>query len=54
MGRTIDVVRETAKKGDMRDTFADTSAAQRDLDFRSTVSLDAALALEWAWNRGRR
>ena len=33
------VVREEAQKGDMRDTFADTTAARRDLGFRSTVSL---------------
>jgi nucleoside-diphosphate-sugar epimerase len=38
----------------MRDTFADTSAAQRDLDFRSTISLDDGLALEWEWIRGQR
>ena len=30
-------IREAAQKGDMRDTFADTSAARRDLGFRSTV-----------------
>ena len=53
-GRTIGVVREEAQRGDMRDTFADTSAAHRDLDFRSTVSLDAGLELEWEWIRGRR
>ncbi|MBI3931893.1 MAG: GDP-mannose 4,6-dehydratase [Acidobacteria bacterium] len=51
-GRPVEVVREEAQKGDMRDTFADTTAAQRDLGFRSTVGLDDGLALEWEWVRG--
>jgi UDP-glucose 4-epimerase len=51
-GRTLDVVRDEAQKGDMRDTFADTTAARRDLGFRSTVSLDEGLAREWEWIRG--
>jgi nucleoside-diphosphate-sugar epimerase len=48
-GRPLQVHREETQKGDMRDTFADTSAARRDLGFRSTVSLDEGLAREWAW-----
>jgi UDP-glucose 4-epimerase len=52
--RRLEVVREPAQKGDMRDTFADTRAAQRDLGFRSTVSLSEGLALEWDWIRGVR
>jgi UDP-glucose 4-epimerase len=52
--RPLEVVREEAQKGDMRDTFADTRAAQRDLGFRSTVSLAEGLALEWDWIRGVR
>jgi nucleoside-diphosphate-sugar epimerase len=35
--------------GDMKDTFADTSAASRDLGFRSTVTLAEGLAREWRW-----
>jgi UDP-glucose 4-epimerase len=50
-GRRLEVLREEAQKGDMRDTFADTSAARRDLGFRSTVSLDDGLAREWDWLR---
>jgi nucleoside-diphosphate-sugar epimerase len=38
----------------MRDTFADTTAARRDLAFRPTVSLAEGLAREWAWIRGQR
>jgi nucleoside-diphosphate-sugar epimerase len=50
-GRPFDVRREEAQKGDMRDTAADTSEAQRDLGFRSTVSLAQGLAREWDWIR---
>ena len=52
-GRRLEVVRREAQKGDMRDTFADTSAAARDLGFRSTVTLDEGLAREWQWVRGQ-
>jgi nucleoside-diphosphate-sugar epimerase len=36
----------------MRDTFADTAAARRDLGFRPTVPLAEGLAREWEWIRG--
>jgi UDP-glucose 4-epimerase len=52
-GRSLRVERDEAQKGDMRDTFADTTAAQRDLAFCSTVSLSEGLAREWDWIRGR-
>jgi UDP-glucose 4-epimerase len=51
-GRRLDVRRGEAQKGDMRDTFADTSAAREDLGFRSTVPLDEGLRREWDWIRG--
>jgi nucleoside-diphosphate-sugar epimerase len=38
----------------MRDTYADTTAAKRDLGFRGTVSLPEGLAREWDWIRGQR
>jgi nucleoside-diphosphate-sugar epimerase len=50
-GRRVDIVHEEAQKGDMRDTFADTSAARRDLGFVSTVGLRDGLAAEWDWIR---
>jgi nucleoside-diphosphate-sugar epimerase len=53
-GRPLEILREATQKGDMRDTFADTTAAQRDLGFRSTVGLEAGLAAEWDWIRGGR
>ena len=50
-GRAVEVKREADQKGDMRDTFADTSAARRDLGFRSTVGLTEGLGREWEWLR---
>ena len=35
-GRPLDIRREPAQKGDMRDTFADTSLARADLGFAPT------------------
>jgi UDP-glucose 4-epimerase len=53
-GRALQVLREEAQRGDMRDTHAATDSARRDLDFRSTVSLDEGLAREWAWIQAAR
>jgi nucleoside-diphosphate-sugar epimerase len=52
-GRRLTVIRDEIQKGDMRDTFADTTAARRDLQFRSAVSLTEGLDREWAWIRGQ-
>jgi len=52
--RPLRTERQEAQKGDMRDTFADTTAARRDLGFRSTVPLAEGLAREWEWIRGGR
>jgi UDP-glucose 4-epimerase len=48
-GRALRIVREEAQKGDMRDTFADTTGADRDLGFRSRVPLAEGLARQWRW-----
>jgi nucleoside-diphosphate-sugar epimerase len=48
-GRTLDIRREDPQKGDMRDTFADTTRAREDLDFRPTSTLEAGLAAEYEW-----
>jgi UDP-glucose 4-epimerase len=53
-GQTLQIHREEAQKGDMRDTFADTTAARRDLGFESCVRLADGLAREWDWLRGTR
>jgi nucleoside-diphosphate-sugar epimerase len=52
--RRLRIDRDDAQKGDMRDTFADTSAAARDLGFCSTVPLAEGLAREWTWLQGAR
>lgn len=48
-GRAVEVRREDAQKGDMRDTFADTTRAREDLGFHPTVDLEQGLAAEYAW-----
>ena len=53
-GQKPAVTRDEAQKGDMRDTFADTSAAKRDLAFQPAVTLPEGLAREWEWIRGQR
>jgi UDP-glucose 4-epimerase len=51
-GRRLQLDRQAAQKGDMRDTFADTQAAREDLAFCSRVSLREGLAREWDWIGG--
>lgn len=51
-GRTLDVRRLPAEKGDMRDTFADTTRAQTDLAFKPSHSLESGLAAECTWLAG--
>ncbi|HET7698940.1 MAG TPA: NAD-dependent epimerase/dehydratase family protein [Vicinamibacterales bacterium] len=48
-GRALTVNREPAQKGDMRDTYADTSLARRDLGFAPTVSLEEGIRAEYEW-----
>jgi nucleoside-diphosphate-sugar epimerase len=48
-GRRLDVRREAPQKGDMRDTYADTTRARADLGFAPTVTIDEGLAAEYAW-----
>lgn len=48
-GRSLNIRRLPAEKGDMRDTFADTTRAQKDLHFAPTHSLESGLAAECAW-----
>jgi len=51
-GRRLRVNRGTSQKGDMRDTFADTSAAAADLGFRASMSLRDGIGREWSWIEG--
>ena len=48
-GRPLDVRREPAQKGDMRDTFADTGLARADLGFAPSVSLEEGIKAEYRW-----
>lgn len=48
-GRPLDVRREAPQKGDMRDTYADTSRARADLGFAPKVSLEQGLEAEYRW-----
>jgi nucleoside-diphosphate-sugar epimerase len=48
-GHPLKVTREDAQKGDMRDTYADTSLAQRDLGFSPKVSLEEGIQAEYRW-----
>jgi UDP-glucose 4-epimerase len=47
--RGLDVRQEPAQKGDMRDTFADTTRARADLGFAPTHTLETGLAAECDW-----
>jgi UDP-glucose 4-epimerase len=49
VGRRLDVRREGLQKGEMRDTWADTSRARADLGFVPTVTIDEGLAAEYEW-----
>jgi len=51
-GRPLDIRREDAQKGDMRDTFADTSRARADLGFEPSHTLDTGLTAECEWMAG--
>jgi UDP-glucose 4-epimerase len=48
-GRQLTIRRLPAEKGDMRDTFADTSRARADLGFVPAHSLETGLAAECEW-----
>jgi len=48
-GHPLDVRREPTQKGDMRDTFADTTLAKADLGFAPQVSLADGIEAEYRW-----
>jgi UDP-glucose 4-epimerase len=48
-GRPLDVREEASQKGDMRDTFADTSRAKADLGFQPQFTLEQGLKDECDW-----
>jgi len=48
-GKPLDVRHEPVQKGDMRDTFADSTRARADLGFSPKVTLEQGLEAEYAW-----
>ncbi len=48
-GRPLDVRREPTQKGDMRDTYADTTMARADLGFSPSVTLEQGIEAEYRW-----
>jgi len=48
-GRPLKVRCEPAQKGDMRDTYADTSLARSDLGFTPSVTLEQGIEAEYRW-----
>jgi nucleoside-diphosphate-sugar epimerase len=48
-GRPLQVHREPAQKGDMRDTYADTTLARQDLGFAPSVTLEQGIEAEYRW-----
>jgi UDP-glucose 4-epimerase len=48
-GTPLDVRREPAQLGDMRDTYADTTLARADLGFSPSVSLEEGIEAEYRW-----
>jgi nucleoside-diphosphate-sugar epimerase len=52
VGRPLVLRREPAQKGDMRDTFADTTRARTELGFAPSKSLESGLTAENDWLAG--
>lgn len=48
-GRPLQIERLPAQRGDMRDTYADTSRARRELGFSPGTSLEDGLHVEYQW-----
>ena len=48
-GRPITIDRQPPQKGDMRDTYADTTRARTDLGFAPSVTLEEGLRAMWQW-----
>jgi UDP-glucose 4-epimerase len=48
-GREVRIDRQPVQKGDMRDTYADTTRAQADLGFAPSVTLEEGLRAMYRW-----
>jgi nucleoside-diphosphate-sugar epimerase len=48
-GKPLQIARSEAQRGDMRDTYADTTRARADLGFAPTVTLEQGLRAQYDW-----
>jgi UDP-glucose 4-epimerase len=48
-GRRLDIDQQPAQKGDMRDTYAETSRARADLGYQPSVDLETGLRAMFTW-----
>jgi len=53
-GRKVTIDQQGPQKGDMRDTYADTTRAQADLGFAPSVTLEEGLRQMWRWMEATR
>ena len=53
-GRKVTIDHQPPQKGDMRDTYADTSRARADLGFKPSVTLEEGLRAMWQWMEANR
>ena len=53
-GRQVTIDHQPAQKGDMRDTYADTTRARADLGFAPSVTLEEGLRAMWQWMEARK
>lgn len=53
-GRPVAIEQQPPQKGDMRDTYADTTRAAADLGFAPSITLEQGLAEEYEWLRSER
>jgi nucleoside-diphosphate-sugar epimerase len=53
-GRPLQIDHQPVQKGDMRDTYADTSRARADLRFAPTVDLETGLRAMFTWMEANR
>jgi UDP-glucose 4-epimerase len=53
-GRKVTIDQQGPQKGDMRDTYADTTRARADLAFAPSVTLEEGLRAMWRWMEATR
>ncbi len=53
-GRALAIDEQPPQKGDMRDTYAETSRAQADLAFAPSIGLEAGLREMFEWMEATR